>query len=187
MLMGPMAFRMFPFLPPLAAALLALGSPTAASATPTPLRFDGTERARIAAPDVDRRSVTGTLSGAAGDTVLLLAGPRELRIPVRQVVRFERSRGMRTTRSRGVVTGLVVGALAGMALSAGKASRPTWSRLGPAVILLGGAAGGGIVGALVGGALTTEREAESWERIPLDRLRADLASHAAAEVIDSEQ
>jgi hypothetical protein len=163
--------RLYSGLPAITLLALAqtLGGSTEATAQDMPPVAVG-ERVRVSTESgvTHVGEVTSLTSGA-----LVLQGEegsQRSSVPMASVMRLEVSRGQQSKAGLGYVVGAGVGVLGALAHCSGGNCQLFDNDFTPALAIIYGA-GGGLVGALVGWSIKTDR----WEGVPLDRLRVSLA------------
>ena len=137
------------------------GGPQTEMAAQEPLQHG--VRVRVTAPDCGLRGQARTYQVLRGDTLVFLT----TECPVASVTRLEVSRGRETHVEAGVYLGAPAGALATLAIC--QLVEPPCGDLTVTLAFIYGALGG-LLGAIVGFAIETDR----WEEIPLERLRVSL-------------
>ncbi len=164
--------------------------PLAAATAQVPIRRG--ERMRVTGPPVCQPTYTvcvgpprqsvGTFWAWQADSLIMERNGNALALSLDSVTKLEVSQGQKSHTVEGAIIGLLVGGVAGAAI--GYASYQECEPqgeffscildFGPEQSALGGALviglGGGVVGALIGRSIKTDR----WAEVPLDRVRVSL-------------
>jgi hypothetical protein len=145
--------------------------PLFAVASQEPRAINPGDRVRVTAPSVSGGRFAGTVLTVDPDSLVVQTGTETRRLPRASIERLDLSSGRKSHTLLGAGVGFLVGAAVGGGLVA---SDPTsCDEVHAACIAVGAAvlgAGGGLVGALTGALVRTER----WAEVPLDRVRLGL-------------
>ncbi len=124
----------------------------------------------------------GTFWAWEADSLIMESNGNALALPLNSVTKLEVSQGQKSHTVEGAIIGLLVGGVAGAAIGYASYQKcepqgeffscildfgPEQSALGGALVI---GLGGGVVGALIGRSIKTDR----WAEVPLDRVRVSL-------------
>jgi hypothetical protein len=150
------------------------------------LRIERGQRLRVTIPAAGLIGEVATLRRVTRDTIeversvrLFAASDTFVRtaVPITAVSRLEVSTGSRSQWKLGGGVGAVVGGAGGALLGVAAWGKGSLISL-PVLAGVGGAALGAMAGALVGAAIGSVIRTESWQQVPLDRLRVSLGPRA---------
>lgn len=117
------------------------------------------------------RRLVGTLEAVRADTLVLREKTLQL-VPVDSVRLLEVSRGRHREIWTGAAIGFAIGAVAGGLSGALLSSSCESSEcVDPGEFIVGSTLGLGVAGGLIGAVVGAATETDTWEEVPLDRLR----------------
>jgi hypothetical protein len=132
-------------------------------------QVDSGARVRVTTDSLGQQRLVGTLLSADSDSLRLRSARdhQPVAVSTASVVRLEQSHGRRTRSGHGAAVGALVGGGAGLLLGLiASGENDSWFEIGPGEIAAASvflAAGGALIGVLIGAASHTER----WEPVPV--------------------
>ena len=138
--------------------------------------IDPGDRVRVTSPSIDLEQDVGTVASFKADTIVVEMEDHAdaLDVPLSHMTKLEVHRGQKSRAGTGALIAAGAGAATGVTVAlascAGSKCYSDGSNVWGAVVLVlgaGGALASAGLGALIGGAIKTDR----WEYVPLDRIR----------------
>ncbi len=162
--------------------------PLASATAQVPIRPGA--RVRVTRPPICRanticvgrapRQRVGTFLAWRSDTIVVQSNGDTLSVPVDLVTRLDVVRGQKSNTIEGAIIGLLVGGVAGAAMvyaSDQECESPRGEFFSCTVDIspLGGALSVGLTGGVVGALIGLEIQTDRWQEVQLHRLRVNLA------------